>query len=439
MSRRGAIKTALAWGAGVALIDPLTGLAAPEDEKKPVPADPKAPARSVIQIWLAGGPCHLDTFDPKPEAGNDFSGPLAKPIPTSVPGVMIGELLPMLAQQADKYSLIRSLTHGVNAHETASYLVQTGHQPGEGLVHPCLGAVVALLKGYDHGYQGLVPPYVVLTTSQGRFSESGFLGEQYAPFATGGDPNQKRFAVEGIISEEISDARLLGRRELLKTLDTLGMALPTSPQFDRFNQAEKKALVTVAKAGTLFDLSQEKDELRNRYGRTTFGQSCLVARRLVEHGVRYITINSGGWDTHKQHFQIMRRMLPELDRGLSTLLSELSERGLLDSTIVWCCGEFGRTPRVQWAPPWNGGRGHHGKCFSVLVAGGGFKGGRVVGASDSRGEEVTDRPVHPQDLLGSICKLLGIDPAAKLPNDRGLDLQVMPSTEGGRGLLAEIM
>jgi uncharacterized protein (DUF1501 family) len=208
-------------------------------------------------------------------------------------------------------------------------------------------------------------------------------------------------------------------------------------------QCEKQAYDLILGDGAkVFDLSQEKAELRDRYGRTTFGQSCLMARRLVERGVPYVTINYKGWDTHKQHFQAMRRKLPELDKGLATLLQDLSERGLLESTIVWCCGEFGRTPRIQWEPPWSGGRGHYGMVFSALVAGGGFKGGRVVGASDARGEQVKERPVYPCDLIGSMYELLGIDPEAKLPHPQGLMVRATPSAaEGAKtgGRLVEIM
>ena len=195
-------------------------------------------------------------------------------------------------------------------------------------------------------------------------------------------------------------------------------------------------------AGKVFDLSEEKDALRDRYGRTKFGQSCLAARRLVEQGVPYITINYGGWDTHKDNFPTMRRRLPELDKGLATLFQDLSDRGLLDSTIVWWSGEFGRTPKVDWASPWNGGRGHWGKCFSAVVAGGGFKGGQIVGASDARGETVKDRPVYPADLIGSMYELLGIDPEARLPHPEGTDVRAIPTVaadvpQGGR--LSEIM
>jgi hypothetical protein len=404
-----------------------------------VPAQQQARAKSVIQIWMWGGPSQLDTFDPKPDAGYDYCGPLDKMIPTNVDGIQINASLPLLAQHADKYAIIRSMTHGVNAHETASYLVQTGREPGR-LVFPCVGAVVSLFKGYDHGYKGLAPPYIVLTETQGRFSESGFLGQQYKPFATGGDPNRQPFVVEGIVAEGVSDERQRGRRELLHTLDSLGKAMPANPHFARLDRCEENAYgLMFGEVRKLFDLSEETDEIRERYGRNTFGQSCLMARRLVEHGVPYVTINYKGWDTHKQHFEIMRRKLPEMDQGMATLLQDLVDRGLLDSTIVWWSGEFGRTPRVQWEPPWNGGRGHYGNCFSAVVAGGGFKGGCVVGASDAKGEHVAERPVYPCDLIASMYLLLGIDPDGPLPNPRGLDVQVMPAGEKSGGALKEIM
>ncbi|MBP7051426.1 MAG: DUF1501 domain-containing protein [Phycisphaerae bacterium] len=402
-----------------------------------------AKAKSVIQIWMWGGPAHLDTFDPKPQAGNDYTGPLNKPVATNVDGIVIGELLPLLAQQADKYSIIRSMTHGVNAHETASYRVQTGRMPGDGQVYPCVGAVVSLFKGYDAGYKGLIPPYIVLTELQGRFSEAGFLGSRYKPFATGGDPARTPFVVEGVVAQGISTQRQQSRRDLLGELNTLGKAMQGDPRVAASEQCENQAYDLILGDGAkVFDLSQEKDELREQYGRNTFGQSCLMARRLVERGVPYVTINYKGWDTHKLHFQAMRRQLPEMDRGMATLLRDLSDRGLLDSTIVWWGGEFGRTPRVQWEAPWNGGRNHFGKVFSVVVAGGGFKGGRVVGASNDTGEEVKDRPVHPEDLIASMYELLDIDPGAKLPHPQGLTVHALPVPAQGAaesGRLTEIM
>jgi len=402
-----------------------------------------ATARSVIQIWMWGGPSHIDTFDPKPGAGRDYCGPLIRPIRTNVPGTEIGELLPLLSKQADKYSIIRSMTHGVNGHETASYMVQTGRPSGDGIVYPCAGAVASYFKGYEAGYTGLVPPYVVLTQPQGRFSEAGFLGPLYKPFATGGDPARERFEVEGVVAAGISDARQERRRELLKRFDTLGRALEGDPNLAAFDESGQRAYdLILGDAGKVFDLSLEQSDLREQYGRNTFGQSCLVARRLVEAGVPYITINYNGWDTHKQHFETMRGKLPELDRGMGTLLKDLSERGLLDSTIVWWGGEFGRTPKVQWEEPWNGGRGHFGQCFSMVVAGGGFKGGRVIGSSNATGEEVVDRPVYPWDLIASIYELLGIDPAATIRHPQGDEIRITPAEDElaqGGGRLREIM
>jgi hypothetical protein len=435
ISRREAVRLGLAGAAGAW----LAGQAAPTSRAAATPAK----ARSVIQIWLWGGASHLDTFDPKPEAGNDYCGPLRKPIDTSVAGVRICELLPLLAKQADKFSLIRSMTHGNNGHETAAYMVQTGRAAGDREVYPCVGAVVALFKGTNAGYRGLLPPYIVLTEPQGRFSEAGFLGSRYKPFATGGNPAQPRFTVEGIVDQNITESHQHQRRDLLHSLDTLQHALKYDPQLEAARQAETQAYdLMLGDAGKVFDLSQEKAELRDRYGRNTFGQSCLVARRLVERGVPYVTINSKGWDTHKQHFPAMRQKLPVLDKGLATLLQDLADHRLLESTIVWCCGEFGRTPKVQWEPPWNGGRGHFGKVFSALVAGGGFKGGHVVGSSDARGEEVKERPVYPCDLIGTLYELLGIDPEARLPHPQGLAARLTPSAADGvkmGGRLKEIV
>jgi hypothetical protein len=435
ISRRDVLKWLAGTAAAPILFEPCRLFAQPQAVKP-------GKAKSIIQIWMWGGPSHLDTFDPKPAAGSDYCGPYTKPITTNVKDIQINEMLPLLAGQADKYSIIRSMTHGINGHETAAYMVQTGHKPGELLVYPSVGAVVSMFKGYDAGYQGLIPPYIILTTSLGRFSEVGFLGPRYKPFVTGGNPNSNPFAVEGIVAQGITEKQQQDRRQLLGKLDLLGKAMPENANFDQFNQCQDKAYnLILGDERKLFDLSQETNELREQYGRTWFGQSCLMARRLVEKGVPFIAINYNGWDTHKRHFETMRRSLPEFDKGLSMLLKDLNEKGLLDNTIVWCGGEFGRTPKVMWEEPWNGGRGHYGKCFSTLVAGGGFKGGRVVGASSDRGEEVAERPVYPQDLIGSMYELLGIDPDGPLQNPMGMDIKVMPASADGKGVgrLREIM
>ena len=435
LSRREAIRRAMFAASGLVLANHLSfkAFAAPSTPR----------AKAVIQIWMWGGPSHLDIFDPKPDAGYDYCGPLKTPIETNVAGIRIGELLPSLAKQADKYSIIRSMTHGNNGHETASYLVQTGRQPGGRQVFPSVGAVVSLMKGYDAGYKGLVPPYVVLTEPQGRFDEAGFLGSRFKPFATGGNPAQLPFAVEGVVAPGVTEQRQKSRRELMHHLDMLAQTLPDDPQIAAATQAENMAYDMILGDGAkVFDLAQEKQELRDRYGKSKFGQSCLVARRLVERGIPYVTINYAGWDTHKGNFQTMQRQLPDLDKGFATLLQDLGERGLLDSTIGWWGGEFGRTPKVMWEAPWNGGRGHYGKVFSAVLAGGGFKGGQVIGASDARGEEVKERPVYPVDLIGSIYAQMGIEATAKLPNPQGLPTFVLPGAEDGiksAGLLKEIM
>lgn len=414
------------------------------DSSRPAPAKPVT-AKAVIQVWLAGGPPHTDTFDPKPESGSDYTGPLGKTNATNVPGIQIGELLTELSQVADKYSLIRSMTHGVNGHETASYLTQTGRMPGR-LVYPAAGAVVTAFKGFPENQtdakENLIPPYIVLTSPQGRFSEAGFMGIKYKPFATGGDPNAARFAVEGIIAPDLSDAQQMRRRELLGNLNSLSAAIKSEDSLSVAMQSRDEAYdLIIGDAGKVFDLSTESDEVRTRYGRTKFGQSCLAARRLIEAGTKFVTINHGGWDTHKDHFPSMRRKLPELDRGLGTLIADLDDRGLLDSTIVWCIGEFGRTPKVASESPWNGGRHHFGAVFSSLVAGGGFRGGQIVGESDGRGERVKDRPVYPGDLIGTMYELLGIDPEASLPHPMGEFVRATPGADEGMksgGRLKEI-
>lgn len=439
MTRRNALQLGMIGTAGLMLSDWFALKAA--GAVNPL----KAKAKSVIQIWLWGGPSHLDTFDPKPEAGYDYFGKYDKPLETGIKGVLIGQKLPQLAKMADKYSLLRGMTHGNNSHETASYIVMTGMKPVDGVVNPALGAVVSYKEGYSAGYTGLIPPYVALTKPQGRFSEAGFLGAKYQPFSTGGDPAKTPFAVEGVVAEGISEVRQQNRRTLLGDLDTYARAMEGNALVDRMtkNQQDAYSLI-LGDAKNTFDLSKEPEELRKAYGQSTFGQSCLQARKLVEAGVPFITINAQGWDTHKKNFEELDRLLPQLDSGLSTLLKDLSDRKLLDSTIVWCGGEFGRTPKVDWNPPWNGGRSHYGKAFSHLIAGGGFKGGQVVGATNSRGEEVVDRPIYPWDLTASIYELMGIDPNSTLPTPDGKAAFISPladssiKVESG-GLLREIM
>ncbi len=402
----------------------------------------KGQTKSVIQIFLWGGMSHNDTWDPKPGTGYDYLGGFDKFIPTNVDGIQLSSLFPNMAKHADKYSLIRSMTHGNNGHETAAYLMQTGHLPGGRLAYPSIGALFAFFK--KDQYQGLLPPYVVMLQAAGRFSEEGFLGPAYKPFATGGDPNAPRFEVEGIVNQGIDDGRQRARRELLDKINLFGYGLAGVPEMSTAETAKQNAYgLILGKGREVFNLDNEPTELRDRYGRNTFGQECLAARRMVEAGVPYVTISfPGGWDTHGNHFATMQQQCPMLDQGVATLLQDLSERGLLDSTLVWCTGEFGRTPKISWEPPWNGGRHHHGAVFTVMVAGGGFKGGCVVGKSDEKGENVGERPVYPADLLGSMYLLAGIDANAKLPHPWGLDARVLDAANEGMqsaGMLEEIL
>jgi len=460
MSRREAMRRGVLGAAGIAAVGGMGSrvFAAPATKKTPdeglaekkaardaaakAKAKSKGKVKSVIQIFLWGGMSHNDAWDPKPGTGYNYLGEFDKFIPTNVEGIQLGALFPHLAKVADKYTLIRSMTHGINGHETAAYLMQTGHKPGGRLAYPSVGAIFTFFK--KEQYKGLLPPYIVMLRAAGRFSEEGFLGPAYKPFATGGDPNADRFEVQGIVNRGINDGRQKARRELLDKVNLLGYGLSDAAEIAEAEVAKQKAYGLILGQGKeVFNLNNEPAALRDRYGRHTFGQECLAARRMVEAGVPYITISfPGGWDTHANHFPTMKRQCPMLDQGLATLLADLSERGLLDSTLLWCTGEFGRTPKVSWEPPWNGGRHHYGAVFTVLVAGGGFKGGLVLGASDEKGEHVKERPVYPADLLGTFYMLAGIDAAGKLPHPLGFDAYVLDTEKEGMksaGMLEEIL
>ena len=385
-------------------------------------------AKSVIELWLWGGPSQLETFDPKPNASVDYNNGL-KAIETNVPGMTIHEWWPETAKCADLYSLIRTMTHPHAGHETATYLMQTGRNPGGGDVYPAIGAVLAMMK--EKEYKGDLPPFVILTSAKGRFSEVGFLGEKYAPLVTGGNPNTPKFVVDGIVPPGGLSADEIKRRfDLLAMVDTFGRK-ENFPDFESAGVAARH--VIEGTAAKTFDLSQESDEMRQRYGRTWIGQSLLAARRLVEYGVPYITVNMSGWDSHKRHFETMKQRTADTDRAVAALLCDLRDRKLLDTTILWISGEFGRTTKIDRDPPWNGGRNHYSKCFSALVAGGGFKGGCVVGESDETASKVVKRPVTPVDFLGSIYELCGINPDGPMPNPAGKKITILPpQSEHGR-------
>ena len=398
-------------------------------------------AKSVILVYLDGGPSQTDTFDPKPDAGRDIYGNFKEVSVTNVPGIIIGSKLPLLAQMADKYSLIRSMTHGVNGHETGHYAMITGDLSGGDVVYPSYGAVISYFK--KDNYKGILPPYISITAANNRFNEGGFLGNRFKSFDTGGAPEKTTFEVEGIVNPFIPAEKFNQRLQLLNAFENINPYFKTTAYKQAIDSMRQHNISFIfGEAGASFDLSKESKEVRERYGMHRTGQACLTARKLVEAGVPFINVRSTGWDTHKKGFQRLSEMLPELDQALSALIADLDERGLLESTIILCGGEFGRTPRVQWEAPWNGGRAHFGKAFSYLVAGGGFIPGKVIGETDKTGEEIVERKVYPADLIGTVYLLMGIDPNSTLPHITAGSLPVLPSLgkEGqSNGLLYELI
>lgn len=357
---------------------------------------------SVILLWMAGGPSHIDTFDPKPDAPMTIRGPF-EAIRTKASGMMISEHLPKLAKVGDKFSILRSVTHGDGAHERAQHYMQTGYLPLPTMEFPSYGAVIAKERGMANN----LPAYVTLLGGSDGMG-SGFLGGSYSPFFAG-NPNDGNYRVPDLpLPSGVTRNRLERRRALLSTLDTLARnndAVKTMDTF--FNNAYN--LVTSTDSQKAFEINQETDKTRELYGRNPFGQACLLARRLVSSGVRFVTITQGGWDTHENNFPSLRNgLLPTVDQGMSALLTDLSQRGMLENTLVLWMGEFGRTPEIN--KNMNPGRDHWPNAMSVAIAGGGTRGGMVVGETDERGMGPKERAIHVEDLAATIYHAIGIDP-----------------------------
>lgn len=402
--------------------------------------NPSAKAKAVILLYLDGGPAQTDMFDPKPEQGRNYAGKYLQDIPTKTPGLRFGPKLPLLANMSDKFSIIRSMTHHSGAHEIGHYYMLTGDMQVASIVYPSYGTVVAYMS--EPGYKNILPPYISVTEASNRFNEAGFLSPIYKSFDTGGDPTRTPFTVEGIVNKGMTDQQLARRRVLLAGIDSLSANVDVSAPIQKLNQyrAQNYKLI-LGDARSIFDLTKEPKELRKAYGSGKFGQSCLLARRLVQNGVKIVNVRFTGWDTHKEHFARMDERLAEVDQAVSALLTDLDAKGMLDSTIIVMGGEFGRTPKVWYDPPWNGGRAHFGEAFAYMVAGGGFKGGRVLGKTDEKGEKVIERPVYPSDLIASIYALMGIDPKGVLPHPVYGNIPILPSfnkPNQSAGILTEL-
>ena len=380
-----------------------------------------ARAKSVILIFLGGGISHHDTFDLKPDAVEEIRGKY-KGISTCVPGLELGELLPKMALQMDKVALVRSGTHENDHHETATNWVLSGRFGSPFGDYPAMGAVVA----HETGFSGIVPPYVAVPKNPSftwELGKSAWLGGRYESFKCG-DPNGKEFKVRDLTQEATLSPEVLERRRtLLQAVDQLAAHIKGNDQIATYDEFEGKAaeMVLSPKAQTAFDLTREDEKLRDEYGRTEFGQSCLMARRLVESGVRFVTVNYGGWDHHKKIFDNLDKKLPEFDKAFATLIRDMHERGSLKETLVLALGEFGRTPKVNK----DGGRDHWGRAGSLIFAGAGVQGGRVIGATDKNGAFVTERPVRPADVCWTVYDALGIDPTKELRTPEGRPIQIL--------------
>ena len=385
--------------------------------------------RSLIIVFLRGGLSTIDTWDLKPDAPAEFRGEY-DPIDSRVPGMQVCNHLPRLAGQTDKFSLIRSFTHGNSGHGPADHYMLTGYHPVAGFnaglspnnQRPSHGAIISRTLGP----RGPIPPYVCLPDMHPS-GGSSYLGPVAAPFTINADPNDPGFTVRDIVPpRDIKNDRAAARQELLQEVDRFRK----SPEGNANKLARtagvfrEKAFELMTSPGTrrAFSIQDEPKSLRDEYGRTSLGQSCLMARRLVEAGVRCVTVNHVDWDTHENNFVTLKRdLLPQLDAAMSTLFRDLADRGILEQTMVVVTGEFGRTPRINKGA----GRDHWGPGFTVAIGGGGLRGGQVVGKSDERAERPAENPYGPEDLAATIHRQLGIDPNGEFLTPEGRPVKIV--------------
>ena len=362
---------------------------------------------AMILVWLGGGPSHIDMYDLKPQAPAEFRGEF-NPIATNVPGTQIGEHLPHEAKIMDKVSIVRSVTHTNAGHGMGSQWMMTGRMPTIEVndnIYPSTGSIVSRMRGAN---TRALPAYVTVPDAA-PFGQAAYLGPAYNPFNPGSDPNGDNFQVRNLkLPGRLDDARLSDRRALLTDLDTIRRDLDTAGTtagLDTFYR-EAMEMVTSRDAAEAFNIQKEDPRVRDGYGRNSWGQSALLARRLVEAGVTFVTVNMGGWDTHGNNFnELKTRLLPKYDQAVAALINDLSDRGLSQRVLVMTMGEFGRTPRINPGA----GRDHWPGAMSVLLAGGGLKMGQMIGTTDPRAEYPATRAASPGDLLSTMYHVLGID------------------------------
>src|SRR5262245_34852743 len=380
----------------------------------------QAKAKSAIFVWLGGGPPHLDTFDPKPDAPREIRGEFTS-TRTNVNGIELSEHLPRLAKGADQFALLRGVSHTLAGHELGTEYLSTGNRPIQSLTYPGYGAVVSKeLTGRDD-----LPHFVAVPSTP---QKAGYLGVRQAPLLTNSVPVAGQpFGVRGIsLAEGLTVEQYEKRQKLLAQLDTAFAGEEESDGkllegLDRFSR-QAHAMITSPRARDAFDVSRERPAAAKPFGESRFGMSCLLALRLIEAGVRFVTLTFGGWDTHANNFrQCKTSLLPQLDEGLSALLGGLSARGLLDSTLVCVTGEFGRTPQVNG----RSGRDHWPRAMCVLFAGGGVKGGQVIGKTDARGMGPAGDPMTPEQVAASLYHGLGIDPKKEYQTNTGRPVRIV--------------
>ena len=370
---------------------------------------------SVILFWQGGGPSHLDMWDMKPDAPSEFRGTF-NPISTSLDGLQVCEHMPRIAKICDKLAVMRSVTHPDSGHQSATHTLLTGYKPTNDIPAneaPSYGSIVA--KEMGARVDGF-PAYVAVPTAP-KSSAAAYLGVAYNPFETQGDPNSPDFNVQNLkIPGGLTLDRLENRRALLTHFDTLRRDIDSSGVIGGMDTFAEQAynIVTSPKVQAAFDISKEDEATRDLYGRTTWGQNTLLARRLIEAGVRFITLDVGGWDTHANNFENLKtKKLPQFDQAYAALIEDLDRRGQLDRTLVLNWGEFGRTPRINK----DAGRDHWSNVFSVCMAGAGIKRGIVLGESDAHAEFPKERPISPQDILATMYHQLGINQTKEYTND----------------------